>query len=108
MARPMLSSVVRLFVLAVISSLLNGCMLMHTRDHGERRGGLPQRAVCPVCRTQLKISERSPRATHGGQLYFFASEDHLREFIKDPSRFALRPAGDAASDAAHEGHGGKR
>lgn len=96
----------------VLSSLLGGCMLMHARDggcmggHGDEHAGAAVRAVCPVCGTALKVDERTPRASHGGQLYYFASEDHLREFLRDPSRFPSQQP-DGSSGATHDGHGGK-
>ncbi len=102
MTQPELNWSVRLFTIILLPGLLGGCMLMHSRGHGEH-AGLPKTAVCPVCRTSLKVSKRTPRATSGGRLYFFASEEHLREFIKEPSRF---PSSAAQAPSQGHDHGG--
>ncbi|MBI4375090.1 MAG: YHS domain-containing protein [Elusimicrobia bacterium] len=87
-------------------------MLMHAKGdgcmggHGDGHAGSPARAVCPVCGTDLKVDARTPRASHGGKLYYFASEDHLREFIKNPSRFPSQQP-DGAPATGHDEHGGQ-
>ena len=98
--------------IVTLAALSSGCMLMHARDggcmggHGDGHAGTPSRATCPVCGTELKVDERTSRASLGGKLYYFAGEDHLREFIKDPGRFTPKPDEQPPS-AGHEGHGGR-
>ncbi|MBI4424397.1 MAG: YHS domain-containing protein [Elusimicrobia bacterium] len=69
--------------------------------HGDEHSGAPTSATCPVCGSQLKIDERTPRATYGGKLHYFASEDHLREFMKDPDRFLTGKPGGSAEHGEH-------
>lgn len=71
--------------------------------HGEGHTAAPIRAVCPVCGTKLDVGEGTPRATYGGKLYYFVSEDHLREFLKDPAKFPSQP--NSTTVTGHE-HGG--
>ncbi len=86
-------------LLLIIVSALSGCMAMHARGHGDGHEGTPSRAACPVCGTELKVGKRTPRASHAGRLYYFAGEEHLREFIKAPARYPDR----APDQPMHDG-----
>lgn len=44
-------------------------------------------AVCPVCRSALVVSEKTPRATYHERHYYFVSEDHEQRFLSDPERY---------------------
>lgn len=83
-------------------------MLMHPRDggcmggHGDSHGE-PAHAVCPVCGSELKVADRTPRATSGGRLKYFPSEEHTREFLGDPAKYA-----DKAEPRPSGEHGGHR
>ena len=52
-------------------------------------------ATCPVCATKITVGGDTPRATHDGTLYYFASEDHERLFLSTPEKYL--EAGDANS-----------
>lgn len=88
------------------AGLLSGCMLMHAKDggcmsgHGEHAEA-HSAVSCPVCGTELKVDPATPRASHEGRLYYFSSEDHLKQFVNQPERFIKKAD-------AHEGHGGHR
>lgn len=44
-------------------------------------------AKCPVCGTKVRISEDTPEAVYKGTAYYFKSEDHELEFLKEPEKF---------------------
>lgn len=94
-----------------VAGLSSGCLLMHARgggcmgDHGDGHGSASTEAVCPACGAKVKVDERTPRATHRGKLLYFASEEHLREFLKDSSRYPVRQP-EGSPEGGHAGHGG--
>lgn len=74
-------------LIAAVASGLSGCMWTHGRDHGTHRAKAAAQAACPVCGRELKVGERTPRASRAGRLYYFDGEEHLREFIMNPGHY---------------------
>lgn len=67
--------------------------------HGDKHGAAHADAVCPVCGAKMRVEDGTPRASHAGTLYFLDTEDHLRAFVAEPSRYLK-------SSAKHEHPGG--
>lgn len=68
-----------------------------------------EKANCPVCGTEVTITERTPRATYEGSLYYFVSEDHERRFLADPQQYLERteerapaPEPEAENETGHQ------
>lgn len=77
-------------------------MGMHGAGHGGHGDHQEvETFACPVCKMDLKVSDSTPRATYQGKLYYFDSEDHLKEFFQDPQKYLQE--GKDSSD--HKNHG---
>lgn len=61
-------------------------------------------AVCPVCAMEIAVGTKTPRATYGGILYYFASEEHERLFIADPQKYLKPGASGVPGGAGSETH----
>lgn len=101
--------------LAVAMSL-TGCMGMHGLmgggcggmmggGHGVHQNHQPAPEIkaisCPVCGNSLTVSERTPRMTHVGTLYYFDTEEHLKQFIDDPDQFIKKKEDNQKGGGSH-------
>lgn len=44
-------------------------------------------ARCPVCGTKVRITDDTPKAAYKGKSYYFKSEEHEFEFLREPEKF---------------------
>lgn len=102
-----MKNIVILIIFSFFLLMLNGCALMHgagmpgcggmshgshdssnetEHKHKEKEKAAAPQAVCPVCKMEFEINDDTPRTNYKGKLYYFDSEEHLKQFINEENK----------------------